>query len=333
MTTIKTHLLSAMVLSMGLSLVACGGKTPKIKDINCSNETGLSTLKNIIIQDAQRELKASNIPADTVTATLNKLNLSFSDFRTNSGDASGNKVSCEASLNLTLPTNLYNDINEAVKASGDYDDIDALLANYHYRPSAQANVFYTNISYNLQPTDDGKQIFARFNDDVNNTGVGTLVGLALSKPVVQSDQDEAEDFDEAMDDTEETQDTEGLDETETETEETPEETPKKIHPNHSPTDKPANDRQLQAQLARAQREHKAIIATINNTWKKLEQNLPAGLKAKLTEEQKAFNEERQADCEAVSAEVEGNDIQQEIAYYRCSTDKLRQRNKEFESYL
>ena len=34
MTTIKTHLLSAMVLSMGLSLVACGGKTPKIKDIN-----------------------------------------------------------------------------------------------------------------------------------------------------------------------------------------------------------------------------------------------------------------------------------------------------------
>lgn len=319
MTTKTTRLLSVGALSMGLLLTACDGGniTSKAKKVDCSNEVGLSALKDLIIHDAERQLKAESFSTPAIRATLEKLNISFTEIRTSYADPNSTKVACEASLNISLPTDLYNDINEAVKVSGAFKDTDDLLEVSNYQSSAQAaNVFYTNISYSLQPTDDGKQVFAKMDDSPEEYAVGAIASWALSKDNIIKSAKEEQRYQEQLANEEK------------EAEETIKETAKESAKLDRQLTQAQADKQ-KAELAKTQKEYKEAVAVINKTWEKLDKETQSDLK----DEQIAVNKEREARCKKSALEVEGSATEQEIERLNCAIGELYERNSELEGYL
>ncbi len=169
-----------------LSLSGCG--KPKII---CSNQEGVALVGQIVTDEANKIL--ANLKLDDegqvldvgiVKSALESLVITVENIRTSKEDPNSTKVSCEASLKVTVSANLLNDAEAGRKLLG-AETIVKKAHSANFEPSL--NTFTRSIEYTLQPTDDGTKIVAQLvNAKALAEFISELVGPAVLKPSVQS---------------------------------------------------------------------------------------------------------------------------------------------------
>ncbi|WP_153064214.1 hypothetical protein [Neisseria lactamica] len=163
-----------------LLLTGCMGSK-----IDCSNEAGLSALQNIITEAVETQMRSNNgdLTLSSVRASIAKIGMAVESIRTSKNDPNSNKVFCEGKLTLSLPSDLIEDAQASLKAGGKNDNMEQFLSGFNYQKSAAAaNKYQIDLVYNLQPTDDGKQVYAEPEDSTNAvSGISKLLDYALSK--------------------------------------------------------------------------------------------------------------------------------------------------------
>ena len=166
-----------------LLLTGCMGSK-----IDCSNEAGLSALQNIITEAVETQMRSDNgdLTLSSVRASIAKIGMAVESIRTSKNDPSSNKVFCEGKLTLSLPSDLIEDARASLKAGGKNDNMEQFLSGFNYQKSAAAaNKYQIDLVYNLQPTDDGKQVYAELEDSTNAvSGISKLLDYALSKNTI-----------------------------------------------------------------------------------------------------------------------------------------------------
>ena len=166
-----------------LLLAGCMGSK-----IDCSNEAGLSALQNMITEAVETQMRSNNgdLTLSSLRASIAKIGMAVESIRTSKNDPNSNKVFCEGKLTLSLPSDLIEDAQASLKASGKNDNMEQFLSGFNYQKSAAAaNKYQINLVYNLQPTDDGKQVYAELEASTNAvSGISKLLDYALSKNTI-----------------------------------------------------------------------------------------------------------------------------------------------------
>lgn len=267
-----------------------------------------------------------------IRAAVNTVNFNLSAIRTASSDPNSTKVFCEAYLELTIPSKIHQDTNHTLNKIGFKGGMVGFLEKSGYRQSdTAADVFQMNVEYNLQPTDNGKEVFASIHNHEYIEPISALIALSLSKNYIDkwfgldSSQNQLNDLDDLQ--TRIREQAQNVDVSETNT--------SSIDDTPSHSDTSSNDTQteelsqeeLKTQLNEVKQEYKQAVAQINQTWERLD----FGTQEAHKEEQVLFNTEREASCEKQSLGIDGGELEKEIYRYQCAIEKLNERNEELMS--
>lgn len=147
---------------LGMSSTECGSDDSKQLVISVIqdelNKKSLARLKDMLNEGV------TGVDLSKVRALNQQITFSLDDVRTNHNDAQSKKKLCVAVLNAKLNPNMLNEANSS-RAMIDENTIQdfALMTDI---PFEQSKLSY-NLEYSVQPTDDGKKIYA----EVSNANV------------------------------------------------------------------------------------------------------------------------------------------------------------------
>lgn len=168
-----------------------------------------------------------------------------------------------------------------------------------------ANAFVKAIEYNVQPTDDGKNVFVEVDSPRTFSVVlGEMVGFSILGPMIKNQKIERMQAEAAQKQQAEEQQME--------------------------SERLLNEQkqaQLEANLAMAQSENTLANQAINELWK----NYPVDAKKLMLEAQRAWVKKKELDCkvEAASASTDANE--KEIVRLNCDTRATKSRVYELQN--
>lgn len=146
------------------------------------NQTGLASIKEMI-GNGEADLDLVKFKA-----LVQQIKFELVDVRTNRADQATTKKFCQASLNVSIPSNTLNDANAARAIYQEMDlqklailsDIELTGSSIHYQ-----------LEYSVQPTDDGQKIYAEVqNAESALDFVNRVILDALQKPIRLAEQRE-----------------------------------------------------------------------------------------------------------------------------------------------
>lgn len=185
----KKQLLVIAILMSLVSLTACEQATNVFgKKVKCGDESSQQAVKDLFkkeVQDISSKKVKDLIVEENITVDMSKMRASFEkidvkieDIRTDSSDPNSKKEHCKANLVLTIPDNLIQDANKS-RESQDLQNIlqMAILADIETEQSK----FKKEISYVVQPTDDGKKIYTTMDKNSLIEFTSTVVLDAILK--------------------------------------------------------------------------------------------------------------------------------------------------------
>ena len=81
---------------------------------------GLSALQNMITEAVETQMRSNNgdLTLSSLRASIAKIGMAVESIRTSKNDPNSNKVFCEGKLTLSLPSDLIEDAQASLKASG-----------------------------------------------------------------------------------------------------------------------------------------------------------------------------------------------------------------------
>ncbi len=183
---------SVLLIAMAaLALAACGGRK-----VACSDASGLKTLADLLKSEASKQLSGQKKPdgsqafaQSSIRATLDSIRLEFDNTRTDKRDPDSDKVFCAADIKLTIPSDRLSNVEDSFTAlqQGSLGDVAQRLGF-----ERAANMFKSQISYSLQPTDDKKSMFAETDsakstiDFMTSVAVGDLYKSNAAQGAVQA---------------------------------------------------------------------------------------------------------------------------------------------------
>lgn len=187
-----------------LLLVIAGCSKITSPNVTCGDESGLDVVREILSDATLASLKQEKNSAgeqlfqnSNIQGAIDKFPIQFAHFRTTS-DANSRKVMCEAQVTYSIPSELLAQTEDGLKAlqiaslSKLADDVGV---------EHQANTFSDEISYSLQPTDDGKSIYAETDTNAPIVSLAhTVVGAYLIKPVLDANNAQAANIGAALQD-------------------------------------------------------------------------------------------------------------------------------------
>lgn len=184
-----TKLQSVLVLGAVMSLGGCN-KLGLGSETSCSDPEGTTVAGSIILDEVAKQLDGEKLPDGSrlfdpslVRATVAKLKVAFTDVRTTKKDPNSSKVFCTGTVQLTLPSELATEAEAGLRLTGK-SNLRELAESYDLK--ANANVFSADMDYDLQPTDDGKSIFAEIDPAKSASFLHDAVGGALVKPIIEA---------------------------------------------------------------------------------------------------------------------------------------------------
>ncbi|MDO4894553.1 lysozyme inhibitor LprI family protein [Moraxella sp.] len=92
---------------------------------------------------------------------------------------------CESTLQISIPDTLIADANEALTLDSNTQTAKDILNNDDYQDNNDGTFDY-EIGYTLQPSDDGKWIYAQIDEGEPEQGFGTLLYWSLSKQRIEA---------------------------------------------------------------------------------------------------------------------------------------------------
>lgn len=178
----------AILTIVSISLISLTGCSKN--KVACSRQEGVVLVGQIISEAAEKSLTEQKgtegnpvFDAATVRATLGQIAITMENIRTSKEDPNSTKVFCEGSINITIPTDLLKRAEEG-RELAKLGTLAALAVNNSLQQST--NSFRKSIEYNVQPTDDGKQIFAELMAVKPMAYfLSEIVGSAIIKPIIE----------------------------------------------------------------------------------------------------------------------------------------------------
>lgn len=161
------NLRTTVVLSAGLILVGCDQLPIGKSNIQCNDENSKTLVKEIIVEQLQHKTSASikeiiasggqAIDMAKLRSTFAQLDMNIVDVRTSKEDSQSSKKLCEAVLSVNLPASLVQQANES-RTFYHLPDIQQLAILNDLK--LENSVLSYEVSYSVQPTDDGKKVYA-----------------------------------------------------------------------------------------------------------------------------------------------------------------------------
>lgn len=192
-----TKKMAILLCMMGsLTLTACDQLASVTKSkVECNDDQVKQQVQKMFI-DRVNELNKNEIKhwlndgqsldISRLGSLMNQLTVKVDDVRTTHSDKQSSKQQCEAVLSIALAGSLIDEANEARQLSGD-DEIQqqALLDDIKF----ESNVLYHNLTYTVQPTDDGQKLYTQL-ENVQKIGVfvSQIMINVLSKPLLEDEQ-------------------------------------------------------------------------------------------------------------------------------------------------
>jgi len=181
----RTAVTSAIIL---FSLFTLAGCKPKA---TCSGPDSIELVGQILSDGAEKTLaeqkKDDGTPVfdpASVRATLSKILITVENIRTTKEDPNSTRVSCEGSAKLVIPADILKQAEEGrelmtLGKMSDYAKTNSIAQS--------ANSFTKTIEYSVQPTDDGKKIFAELTAPKPLADfLGEIAASSLLKPLVET---------------------------------------------------------------------------------------------------------------------------------------------------
>lgn len=301
----KTAALSLFAL---LSLTACdqlgiGGS--KNEAVSCSSPETARLVADLFKAEAEKGSLAfmedvvaehdtlKNISITDARSALAQIQVSLADVRTAEQSDKTSKLRCEANLRLEIPEAM---LKKAIEGNQFLNGSSRNSADFLEREyKREGGYFVRNVSYFVQPTDDGKKLFAGL-DAVSETvtPVNELVSLYLVTDPVKNEhkQLEAEAASEAA--------------------------------AREAELAALNQEQLAARLQEVKTRHTSLLKDINGTWDKL----PQAVQQKLLANQTAWNKSHQSECQYQAKSEHTEETEQQIADLECRSWRIEARMEE-----
>lgn len=150
-------------LLLVISLAACSQK----QDVACNGDDAKSLVASMVKDGLTKQITSDfsnhdtlaniNVDGALIRATVEKVVITIEDVLTTKSDPNSTKKFCEGKLKLAVPTEVVTDA-DAVRSmlSLKNSHQDAMQAGVDF----DANTIKSSLDYNVQPTDDGKKIYA-----------------------------------------------------------------------------------------------------------------------------------------------------------------------------
>ena len=295
-----------LIVLIPLVLSGCGKPVAK-----CTSEEGIELVGQIVSEQAEKILAENKFDDGTfmfdkakIRATLDKIQITIESIRTSKEDPSSTKVFCEGEIKLIIPADMLNSAEKGKELSGG-----PKLSKYAESLGfdSNANAFSKKIEYNVQPTDDGKKIFAELENVAPMADLlDEVVAAALLKPLLESRK----------------------------AEQAAQEIRFKVG-------QAAQDEQLkaeqaqqlaeqkQANLGQAQADNALANQTINEVWKLL----PENVRQLLLIQQRAWIKKKEIDCKLEAAGKSTDTMERETARLICDSNVTNARINELRQQL
>lgn len=288
----------AVLLVSSILLTSCG-KT----DVGCSDEEATKLVASLLKDSIQDDIVKSMSGGDTnaqgsigpsaVRAALDKISFVFEDVRTAEVSKSSTSKTCKATLKIDLPVDILNNADRARSQLG-MNNVRQMADMNGLKGSA--GTFTHEINYTVQPTDDGKKIYAETEKSSPSAKfIGEVVANHLAAAAIQQA---------AMEQQAETQ------------RQVAEQTA-------------AEEAQRKADLQLATAEYKLSTQVINAVWKSIDPET----RSQILPIQRAWIAKTKADCriEAAAASTEPDAI--EAARLNCEAGRNNSRSNELREYV
>ena len=179
--------LKSVALFGVLLLSGCGQAS-----VSCSDEDAKSALKaairenleKVAIEQATGEDGSRSISNSTIRASIAKIKLVIENIRTTKEDPDSTKRFCTGSLKIVFSTKTFADASKARELVG-LSDVEKMADAADIEKGA--DYLKGDLDYNVQPTDDGKKIYAEFeNADDKLQVFGEVVAASLLKSSIET---------------------------------------------------------------------------------------------------------------------------------------------------
>jgi len=292
--------LFAVTLGTVVALLA-GCSALKGPAVGCTTEQATATALSVVSEQIEKAMRRSlkrddgTAVASTakVRATLKQLKISVEDIRTSKEDPNSTKKFCTGTLTVIVPDEAIRDAEKAREVVGQ-NTVEELADQQSVERSA--NRFTTDISYNVQPTDNGDKVYAEIEDGDNiYSFFSQLLSSHLARKVVENAQAEEQ----------------------------------QAIATQQREDEAAAQEQKAATFEEARAQNKLAEQTINEVWAAI----PSDSRSSLLEIQRAWIKRKSADCKIQAASESTDNQDRKSAQLRCEARMNYERANELRRYV
>lgn len=290
----KVHLLTVL----GLAGVGLGGCSPK--EVECGSADAQAVVGSIVLEQIRKaassagtdEEGAARLSLSKLRATADQLKISLTDVRTSRTDPNSTKRFCAATLKLVVPVAVMDDADRAREVV-QLPSVTATADNLGIEYSA--NRFEVPVEYNVQPTDEGDQVFA----DVEGVdAVADLFGQVIASAVSRTRLEDGQRLVQAQE----------------------------VQQKASAAAAMAEGQKLALESAEA--DSKLAMQSLNTLWGQL----PRPSRSQLLEAQRTWVRKKEADCQLVAAQTSIVVGEAEAARLTCDARMTRERYAYLEQF-
>jgi uncharacterized protein YecT (DUF1311 family) len=278
--------LSGCSVLKGGTAVDCG--SPDSRDVTLSIARDQITKLTGTTEGGEPGLSKSKI-----RAAVQQLVLTLEDIRTTKKDPNSTKRFCTGTLKLVVPAEMIRDAETARELANESTLSDLADAS---NVDASANAFKSELTFNVQPTDEGDKVFSEIEggDPTFSFFSELLKDTLLKNQVVEAKA-----------------------------------TADRMAAEKAAAEQSAATEQRAAALNEAQTENKLAVQTINAVWR----SIPSETRQQLLAMQLAWGRKKDADCRVEASSSSTNEDELNENRLRCDTRIQNERASYLKQYL
>jgi uncharacterized protein YecT (DUF1311 family) len=280
--TLRGTGLAALTIVAG-SLGACGVSKPVACTAESAQEPVIAIVKEQLEKSVSDRVKRDDgskaAGLSKIRAAIGQLVFAIEDIRTSKTDPNSTKRFCTGVLRIKFPSDALSDADKArqdASMNSVSDLADASDVERH------ADSFTSNIDFNVQPTDDGRKVFAETESGSNMIG---FAGEVIASELLRASVEDAKRQQQISVDQQNAAQSAALTE------------------------------QRNANVASARTDDQLAVQTIGATW----QALPPPVRSRLLPLQRAWIRKKDADCAVEAAGASIEPAEKEVARLKCDT--------------
>lgn len=191
--TLQRLTMKKLVIALAVTTALTGCLS---KEVKCGDESAASLVHELITDAASKGMKDEKFDDGTpmfesakISAYLSQIKSKLTAVRTEKNDPDSNKNFCAAEVSFTIPTTLLND-GDALRKEMNQSTSDQMADLLKIKK--EANVASMEITYSVQPTDSGEEVFVHLdNPDTMGKFLQFVTTSVLIKPIIEKQRAEA----------------------------------------------------------------------------------------------------------------------------------------------